>query len=162
MPEPTTPTAPTVYQLRVVLREISPIIWRRLLIPADTTLAGLHDVLQVAFGWSGEHLHRFVVHGADYDAHDFRKLRLVDLGLRETERFVYHYGFGALCRHNLRVEQILPVVPLQGRQRHDIFSAASLLADMLGHPDARLGDYRDRLEELRPWLHLDRFDRRAA
>ena len=88
MPEPDTPTAPAVYQLRVVLRGISPIIWRRLLIPADTTLAGLHDVLQVAFGWSGEHLHRFVVHGADYDARDFRKLRLADLGLRETERFV--------------------------------------------------------------------------
>jgi len=187
MPEPTTPTVPAVYQLRVVLRGISPIIWRRLLIPADTTLAGLHDVLQVAFGWSGEHLHRFVVHGADYDAHDFRNLRLVDLGLRETERFVYDYDLGALWRHDLRVEQILPVVPggryprctggrragppewcggpwgyLQGRQRHDVFSAAALLADMLGHPDALLGDYRDRLEELRPWLHLDRFDRRAV
>ena len=51
---------------------------------------------------------------------------------------------------------------LQGRRRHDIFAVASLLADMLGHPDALLGDYRDRLEELRPWLHLDRFDRRAV
>lgn len=48
MPEPNTPS--TVYQLRVVLREISPIIWRRLLVRADTTLAGLHDMLQVAFG----------------------------------------------------------------------------------------------------------------
>ena len=31
---------PSVYQLRVVLRGVSPLIWRRL-IPADTTIAGL-------------------------------------------------------------------------------------------------------------------------
>lgn len=40
-----------VYQLRVVMAGISPLIWRRLLIPADTTIAGLHTVLQTAFGW---------------------------------------------------------------------------------------------------------------
>lgn len=38
---------------------------------------------------------------------------------------------------------------------------AALLADMLDHPDALFADYRDRLDELRPWLNLDRFDRRA-
>jgi hypothetical protein len=31
-----------VYQLRVVMVGISPLIWRRLLIPPDTTIAGLH------------------------------------------------------------------------------------------------------------------------
>jgi pRiA4b ORF-3-like protein len=55
-----------VYQLRVVMVGISPLIWRRLLIPADTTIAGLHTVLQTAFGWGGEHLHRFVIHGTEY------------------------------------------------------------------------------------------------
>jgi hypothetical protein len=30
----------------VVLRGVSPLIWRRL-IPADTTIAGLHAVLQI-------------------------------------------------------------------------------------------------------------------
>ena len=44
---------PSVYQLRVVVRGVSPLIWRRLLIPADTTIADLHAVLQVAFGWTG-------------------------------------------------------------------------------------------------------------
>jgi len=47
-----------VYQLRVMVRGVSPLIWRRLLIPADsTTIAGLHAVLQIAFGWNGDHLH---------------------------------------------------------------------------------------------------------
>ncbi len=92
MPEPDTPTAPAVYQLRVVLRAISSLIWRRLLVSGATSLAELHAILQAAFGWSDEHLHRFVIHGADYYAYagdDLRGVRLVDLALRRTERFVY-------------------------------------------------------------------------
>ncbi len=99
-----------VYQLRVVLREITPIIWRRLLVPAETTLAGLHDILQIVFAWSDEHLHRFVIHGADYDD-DLAAVRLVDLGLRQTERFVYDYNFTDFWRHDLRVEQTLAGEP---------------------------------------------------
>ncbi len=184
------PPPRTVYQLRVVLRGISPLIWRRLLVHGDASLADLHAALQVGFGWTGEHLHRFVVHGSDYDAYagdDLARVGLADLGLRATERFVYDYDFGALWRHDLRVEQILaaeagqryprciggrragppeecggPWAFLEGRQRHDVFAVASLLADMLEHPGARLGDYRDQLEELRPWLDLERFDRRAV
>ena len=45
---------------------ISPLIWRRLLVPGETTLAGLHAVVQTVFGWGGEHLHRFVIHGTEY------------------------------------------------------------------------------------------------
>ena len=57
---------PSVYQLRGVVHGVSPLIWRRLLIPAHTTIAGLHAVLQIAFGWTDTHLHRFVVQGLEY------------------------------------------------------------------------------------------------
>ena len=59
---------PSVYQLRVVVRGVSPLIWRRLLLPTDTTIAGLHAVLQIAFGWTGTHLHRSVIQGREYGA----------------------------------------------------------------------------------------------
>jgi Plasmid pRiA4b ORF-3-like protein len=112
MPEPNPTSTTSVYQLRVVLREISPLIWRRLLVRAHTSLPGLHDVVQLAFGWSGEHLHRFVVHGVDHDAgagYDLAQVCLADLGLRVTERFVYDYDLGVLWRHDIRVEQVLAV-----------------------------------------------------
>ncbi len=86
---------PSVYQLQVVVRGVSPLIWRRLLIPADTTIAGLHAVSQIAFSWTGTHLHRFVVQGRGYGlgcvggpsfGDDPGLVRLGDLGLRRTER----------------------------------------------------------------------------
>src|ERR1700720_2450685 len=66
MPEPSvSPIA--IYQLRVVLRGVSPLIWRRLLVVSETSLGELHEILQSAFGWSGEHLHRFLIHGVAYE-----------------------------------------------------------------------------------------------
>src|SRR4249920_1530155 len=59
------PELPSLYQLRIVLREISPLIWRRLLVCSDTTLAQLHTMLQITFDWSDAHLHTFHVHGQD-------------------------------------------------------------------------------------------------
>jgi len=96
---PTESGAAAVYQLRVVVAGVSPLIWRRLL--ATATIAELHAVLRAAFGWSGQHLHRFVIHGrgtasatsADQVSATTPTGRLTDLGLRTTERFAYHYDF---------------------------------------------------------------------
>ena len=60
------PPHPDIYQLRIVLRGISPLIWRRLLVRSDTTLAQLHLMLQLIFDWSNEHLHHFHIFGKDY------------------------------------------------------------------------------------------------
>jgi hypothetical protein len=43
-------TMPEVYQFHAWIRQISPMIWRRLLVRSDSTLAELHDVLQIACG----------------------------------------------------------------------------------------------------------------
>jgi hypothetical protein len=58
-----------VLQLRAVLRSISPLIWRRLLVRGDTSVARLHEILQVAFGWQNMHLHRFEIRGREYGVH---------------------------------------------------------------------------------------------
>src|ERR1035437_3016012 len=55
-----------LYQLRVVLRDVSPLVWRRLLISSETSLTQLDELLLLAFAWSGAHLHLFHIHGRDY------------------------------------------------------------------------------------------------
>jgi hypothetical protein len=111
---------PQIYQLRVVLRGISPLIWRRLLVRSDSTVADLHQALQVAFGWDDQHLNRFEIRGREYAVYrdgggmigiDARGVRLGDLGLRRLERFVYEYDFGDSWIHDLRLEATLPVNP---------------------------------------------------
>jgi Plasmid pRiA4b ORF-3-like protein len=116
----------SIYRLRVVLAGISPLIWRQVEAPDSITIAGLHEVLQVAFGWSGQHLHRFTVRGKEYGIcypgglifdDDPHQVRLADLGLRERERFAYAYGFFATLkswRHDLRVQAI--EAPRAGRR----------------------------------------------
>jgi hypothetical protein len=89
-------------------------------IPAGTTIAELHAVLQTALGWSGEHLHRFVIHGREYGISsvggpgfrdDARQVRLGELGLRLGVRFSYEYNYCAAWEVHLRVEEILPNQP---------------------------------------------------
>jgi len=59
-------TVPEIYQLKIRLLGIRPMIWRRVLAPASTTLRELHGVLQVAMGWEGIHLFLFDVYAVRY------------------------------------------------------------------------------------------------
>ena len=102
----------------MVIAGISPLICRRLEVPAGTTMAGLHAIVQTLFGWSREHLHRFVIGGTEYGISyvggpgfrdDARQVRLAGLRLRERERFSYEYNFFAPWRVDLRVEQIVGI-----------------------------------------------------
>ena len=53
-------------QLKVRLLGISPMIWRRVMIPTTMTLRELHGVLQVAMGWEGIHLYAFDIYAVQY------------------------------------------------------------------------------------------------
>jgi Plasmid pRiA4b ORF-3-like protein len=103
---------PSIYQLRVVLRGISPLIWRRLLVHSDTTLAYLHAILQIVFAWSDEHLHCFHIYGQEYGSSDVqtRHVLLSDLHLHCGERFRYVYDSIAHWECDIRLETRLPLV----------------------------------------------------
>jgi Plasmid pRiA4b ORF-3-like protein len=110
----TTATTPlSVYQLRIVLRGISPLIWRRVLVPSNTTLAHLHAILQILFAWSDEHLHSFHIHGREYGSSgaSTHGVLLHDLRLHRGERFRYVYDFGAYWECDVRLEALLPLAP---------------------------------------------------
>jgi hypothetical protein len=50
-----------VFQVKIVLEDSKPPIWRRVLIPANLRLPDLHGVVQLAMGWHASHLYHFMV-----------------------------------------------------------------------------------------------------
>lgn len=109
-------STPAIYQLRVVLCGVSPLIWRRLLVSSESSIAELHEVLQIAFDWTGEHLHRFRIHGRDYGvlqvggimfAEEAQRVPLSRFRLHSGERFRYEYDFTAHWKLDVRLEQTL-------------------------------------------------------
>ena len=114
--------SPAVYQLRIRLDRISPLIWHHLLVTDTMTIAELHTIIQIAFGWSDSHLHRFVIYGKSYGIaylggmsfdDDPDHLRLADFRFRAGECFTYEYNFHVPWRHQIRIEQIGASAPGQ-------------------------------------------------
>lgn len=111
---------PVIYRLRVALDGISPLIWRRLLVPGDYLIADLHFILQIAFDWDDVNLHRFFIHGKDYGIYhsggmsfsdDPSQVKLADFKFRRGEKFLYEYDFFNGWKHLLRIEEILSFDP---------------------------------------------------
>jgi len=48
-----------VYQFKIVLQEIKPLIWRRIQVPEHYSFWDLHVAIQDSMGWLDYHLHKF-------------------------------------------------------------------------------------------------------
>jgi hypothetical protein len=108
-----------VYQIKVSLNGSHPPIWRRILVPDNTTLLKLHDILQIVMGWEESHLHAFSIDGQSYgDPEDDeygdlgtineKRVRLNQVIPGEKFQFKYEYDFGDSWEHTLLVEKVLP------------------------------------------------------
>jgi len=102
------------YRIKVGLRGAKPPIWRRLEVPADISLARLHTVIQIAFGWNNSHLHVFETPYGSFGTAD------ADLGHRPeapvtleqvapavNSKLRYAYDFGDDWEHDILVEKVL-------------------------------------------------------
>jgi hypothetical protein len=105
-----------VYQLKVTLHGVKPPVWRRLLVGSSISLRKLHDILQVALGWTDSHLHLFEVRGQTYGVPDpvfasdtlsEAKVTLDQVLLREKDAMFYDYDFGDGWRHKIVLEKIV-------------------------------------------------------
>lgn len=47
------------FQLKIVIKNSKPPIWRRLIVPAGITFSQLSMILNEAMGWCGDHLFEF-------------------------------------------------------------------------------------------------------
>jgi len=104
-----------VYQFRIELVDIRPPVWRRVLVPAQMRLSKLHSVIQVVFGWTDTHLHRFSIAGQrfgqqnDFDEKvlDEAEVTLSEVVGTHVQQFSYSYDFGNDWVHEIAVEKII-------------------------------------------------------
>jgi hypothetical protein len=106
-----------IYRLKVTLQETAPAVWRRLLVPADMSLAKFHRVLQDSFGWTNSHLNCFEcwsgcfgMVGIEEDADDLedeRRTKLASVLPNEGACLIYRYDYGDDWEHLVVLERIL-------------------------------------------------------
>jgi hypothetical protein len=150
-----------IYQLRIALAEVSPPVWRRVLVPGGYTLDRLHRVIQYAMGWQDLHLHSFEIGGQQYGQPD----PVGELAVRDEldarldavagkgDGFRYTYDFGDWWEHEVTVEDVTHSEP---DERYPVCVAGARAC-----PPEDIGGaygYAELLEALADWGH----PRRAA
>lgn len=116
----------TRFVVRVDLDHAEPSIWRRLRFASDLTLAQLHEILQLAMGWTDSHLHHFVMgpevldHGVQpfltpFDVEEEGEEGILegDVRLDQTlseigDKLFYEYDFGDGWQHTVQLEHVEP------------------------------------------------------
>lgn len=116
------PFGPTVHVLRVSLREVEPVVWRRLVVRSEMPLPKLNQALERVMGWEGYHLHMFDVGGILFGEPD----EDADYVINEKAATVKHvlprvgatlrwdYDFGDGWEHDVMVEAIES--PVEGKR----------------------------------------------
>ena len=103
-------------QVKVVLVESDPPIWRRLEIPTDASLEELHELIQIAMGWDNAHLFAFYLRPPGSRSKRFRKWEELDpeseapldtVLVRSNDELIYEYDFGDSWIHRIEVEKRL-------------------------------------------------------
>ncbi len=104
-----------IYTLRLNLRGVSPLVWRRLRVPGITSLATLHEMIQIVNHWDNDHLHCFHIYAVDYGISyagglDFRKnaykVFLDNFDFSIGDKFYYEYNFSEPYIVDIRIEAI--------------------------------------------------------
>ena len=111
-----------IIQVKISLRGTKPLIWRRILVEKTSTFEALHEVIQIAMGWTNSHLHEFTADGVrigqpldEFDMDYGEKLideatvTLESVLTDSTQTVDYTYDFGDSWEHTLVVEKWLPV-----------------------------------------------------
>lgn len=169
--------AAPIYQLRIELLDVHPLIWRRVLVPGSIKLHKLHAVLLWTMGWAGGHLHEFVIGHDHYGEPDpdfdtpprvqreERFTLTAALGARKS--FIYLYDFGDGWEHTVKLERIEDPAPGFSYPLLVAASGACPPEDIGGPPGyeefltALADPTHERHDELIEW-HGDAFDPNAV
>lgn len=90
-------------------------VWRRLRVPGNTTLARLHECIQIINGWDDYYLHFFRIHGKDFGtqnsggfahAYGAKSITFDDLEFDAGDKFTYEYNFFNHYLYDIRIERV--------------------------------------------------------
>lgn len=107
---------PAVYQMKITLVGVAPLVWRRFQVCSEMTFYELHRTLQIVMGWRNYHLYLFNVNGTELSdpattmelgTKNAEQIRLNDLLQDEPMQFRYEYDFGDRWEHEIEVEMRL-------------------------------------------------------
>lgn len=108
----------SIYQIKVILKDIKPPVWRRVQVPSNISLNKLHRILQAVMPWDDYHLHQFIIGGVYYGEPDpdddfgfelrrDRTAKLNQVASGAGARFIYEYDFGDGWEHEILIEKVL-------------------------------------------------------
>ncbi|NEP17691.1 MAG: plasmid pRiA4b ORF-3 family protein [Leptolyngbya sp. SIO4C1] len=101
-----------IYQLKVAIIDSEPLIWRRVLVPAELTLEELHRVLQVAMGWQNIATYHYRVGKRRSDMEPaLLKMPLNEVVRDDLTTFSYLYDPRDGWLHSIHLEMVLPADP---------------------------------------------------
>jgi hypothetical protein len=112
------------FQFHVSIKDSSPVIWRRLIVPAEYTFYQLHLSLQGAFGWENCHLFQFSKKGwmdkesigipefaEEMVVHEAKDILLSTVFKKKKDKQIYTYDFGDNWDHIVLLEEIFDKEP---------------------------------------------------
>jgi len=116
-----------LFQLKIKLVGVEPVVWRELIVSSDSTLFDLHVAIQDAFEWEDSHLHQFILDdpfncrtrlrfvslpflelAPEDAAGDERKICLSEQLHKPKNSIWYEYDFGDSWMHEITLQKILP------------------------------------------------------
>ncbi|MCB1869413.1 MAG: plasmid pRiA4b ORF-3 family protein [Gammaproteobacteria bacterium] len=166
-----------LFQIRISLSEVEPPVWRRLLISSSTDLAELHQVIQIAMGWSNSDLHQFTADHQQFGIPDTeygdsltpeRGKRIGSLLKHENQWITYEYDFGDSWEHKILLEKILPFQPeaagprcIDGRRScppEDVGGAWGYQEFLEAYTDSGHPDHREKVEWIGDGFDPEHFD----
>ena len=111
-----TETQPTIYQFRLTVKDISPLIWRRVWLRGDQTLSDLHYAIQISMGWTDSYLNQFNLRGKNYCVYqpggfmmeDAEEAIFQEIQLHPNECIEYQYNMYVPWRVQIRFEKMVP------------------------------------------------------
>jgi DNA invertase Pin-like site-specific DNA recombinase len=101
---------PELYQFRVSICGVTPVIWRRVLVRSDSTLEQLSAVINALFDWGGDHLHKFMAPsplGPGLKIEESSEDNpLSVMRLQPDDSLFYEYDFGDSWMHEIVLEKV--------------------------------------------------------